>query len=85
MFYFSMCNKPPFFKQFFTLKTYLADVSNEEFVIAVGACVANHKATTTWSNGAWNENKTLKQKSHFHEAIIHIAVVIDNHSFYNCL
>ena len=33
-------------------KTYLADVSNKEFVIAVRACVANHKATTTWSNGA---------------------------------
>ena len=33
-------------------KTYLADVSNKEFVITVRACVANHKATTTWSNGA---------------------------------
>ena len=33
-------------------QTYLANVSNEEFVIAVRACVAYHKATTTWSNGA---------------------------------
>ena len=38
--------------QLSTIKTYLADVSNKEFVIAVRACVANHKATTTWSNSA---------------------------------
>ena len=35
-----------------TIKTYLTDVSNKEFRIAVRACVANDKATTTWSNGA---------------------------------
>ena len=43
------------------IKTYLADVSNEEFVIAVRACVANHKATTTWSYGAWKQTKNLKK------------------------
>ena len=30
------------------------------------------------------EKNTLKQNSHFHKAINHIAVVDDNHSFYNC-
>ena len=61
MFYLSMCNKPPPF----TLKTYLADVPNEEFVIAVGACVANHKATTTWSNGAWKWKQNFKTEISF--------------------
>ena len=80
MLYFYMCSTPTPF----TI-TYLADVSNEEFVIAVRACVANHKATTTWSNGAWKKRKnTLKQNSHFHKAINHVVVVNDSHSFYNC-
>ena len=30
------------------------------------------------------EKNTLKQNSHFLKAINHIAVVDDNHSFYNC-
>ena len=56
MLYFYMCNTPTPF----TINTYLADVSNEKFVIAVRACVANHKATTTWSNGACKTGKNIK-------------------------